>query len=495
MEVNGETKVLALLEPYPFLIETLVSISPHFNNLKDPVLRETMGKVATLNHASAVSGVPVDELFGKLAAAVLARTGEPLTWAETRPAAPGSPSDPEARRESLKSILRELHAGEDPAALKEKFKQVIQGVDAAELAGIEQQLINEGLPVEEVKRLCDVHVQIFKEALEEQDRPEAPAGHPVHTFMKENRALEDVLSDLHLFLGGLGRPLARETLAAHLEALKARLDRLAAIEIHYTRKENQLFPLLEAHHFTGPSQVMWSIHDEIRASLRRARRSLDELNPQEMLADLSEAAKAMREMIYKEEFILFPTSLKMLSQAEWLEVKAGEAEIGFAWIEPDEGWPDRAPAQAAPAAAEPRPQPVQAGVMLLDTGRLTPEQINLVLTHLPVDVTFVDENDRVAYYSQGKERIFPRSPAIIGREVRHCHPPKSLHKVNRILDEFKAGTKDSAEFWIELKGRFLHIRYFAVRDEKKRYRGTLEVSQDLTELRKLTGQKRLLDWD
>jgi hypothetical protein len=131
----------------------------------------------------------------------------------------------------------------------------------------------------------------------------------------------------------------------------------------------------------------------------------------------------------------------------------------------------------------------------LATGGLTLEQLNLVLTHLPVDLTFVDRDDRVAYYSEGPERIFPRSPAIIGREVRNCHPPKSLHLVNKILDAFKSGDRDSAEFWITIGGKFIHIRYFAVRDAEGRYAGTLEVSQDITNLRRLEGQNRLLDWD
>jgi hypothetical protein len=185
----------------------------------------------------------------------------------------------------------------------------------------------------------------------------------------------------------------------------------------------------------------------------------------------------------------------MLTDSEWVKVKEGEADIGFAWVVPDQGWPEEIIKETEEAA--PAPQEVLqdvTGALGLDTGHMTLEQINLMLTHLPVDLTFVDENDRVAYYSEG-ERIFPRSPAIIGREVRNCHPPKSVHVVNKILDAFKSGSRDTAEFWIELGGRFLYIRYFAVRDAKGFYRGTLEVSQDLTEIRKLEGQQRLLDWE
>jgi len=204
----------------------------------------------------------------------------------------------------------------------------------------------------------------------------------------------------------------------------------------------------------------------------------------------------MRDMIYKEEHILYPASLDMLSQNEWIKAKEGEADIGFAWITPDEGWPDKT--IEMPETSSARTEDIVgdvSGYLGLETGQMTVEQINLLLTHLPVDLTFVDENDRVAYYSEGPERIFPRSPAIIGREVRNCHPPKSVHLVNKILDAFKSGSKDKAEFWIELNNRFLYIRYFAVRDAKGYYKGTLEVSQDLTEIRQLRGEKRLLDWE
>jgi DUF438 domain-containing protein len=241
---------------------------------------------------------------------------------------------------------------------------------------------------------------------------------------------------------------------------------------------------------------MWSIHDDIRAGLKQSREAFAKSNAEGTIASLKEAIQAIRDMIYKEEHILYPASLDMLTDQEWIKVKEGEADIGFAWVVPDTGWPENLIQE--PEDVPPGPEEVLeeiAGALGLDTGRMTLEQINLMLTHLPVDLTFVDENDRVAYYSEGPERIFPRSPAIIGREVRNCHPPKSVHLVNQILDAFKSGSRDTAEFWIELGGKFIFIRYFAVRDADGYYRGCLEVSQDLTKIRKLEGQQRLLDWE
>jgi len=489
MELRPETKIGDLLKKYPFLLDFLVNRSPKFKHLKNPVMRKTMGKVATLEKAAAIGGLKVNELIAELkreierqAAGAAADTGEG--------------ADRREKQEVLKGIIRDLHAGVDMEVLKQRFRELVRGVEAGEVAQMEQALIEEGLPAEEIKRLCDVHVEIFKEALEEHDRPEPPLGHPVHTFMKENRASEKIMSEISMLIGRLGHPPTKEAFEAHREALGGLIQRLSDIDVHYTRKENQLFPMLEAHHFTGPSQVMWSIHDDIRASLKQAREAFAADDPVKTVAHLQAAIQTIRDMIYKEEHILFPASLDMLSDEEWVKVKQGEADIGFAWVVPDEGWPEKIIAEAPPEPVAPEEVIEEvAGALGLDTGRMTLEQINLMLTHLPVDLTFVDENDRVAYYSEGPERIFPRSPAIIGREVRNCHPPKSVHLVNKILDAFKLGARDSAEFWIQLGGKFIYIRYFAVRDKQGYYRGCLEVSQDLTAIRKLEGQQRLLDWE
>jgi len=497
MEISANTKIDDLLKEYPFLKDFLINLSPKFKGLKNPIMRKTIGKVATLGKIAGIGGLDLDDILAALTKEIDRQAGKAATPDEsTSNGANSVISDPVEKQAALKEIIKALHAGEDMAVLKQRFSQLVKGVQATEIAKMEQALMDEGLPAEEIKRLCDVHVEIFKEALEEQDRPEPPMGHPIHTFMKENRASEKIMSETSMLLGRVGQPPKPEAFTENSQALKSLVERLCDVDTHYTRKENQLFPMLEAHHFTGPSQVMWSIHDDIRASLKQAREAFAKSDPEGTIAPLKEAIQAIRDMIYKEEHILFPASLDMLSDPEWVKVKEGEADIGFAWVVPDSGWPENIIQQ--PEEAPPEPEAVVqdvAGALGLDTGHMTLEQINLMLTHLPVDLTFVDENDRVAYYSEGPERIFPRSPAIIGREVRNCHPPKSVHLVNQILDAFKSGSRDTAEFWIELGGKFIYIRYFAVRDTSGYYRGCLEVSQDLTHIRKLEGQQRLLDWE
>jgi len=491
MEISAATKIDDLLKEYPFLEDFLVTLSPKFKGLKNPIMRKTIGKVATLSKVAGIAGLDLEDFLTALTAEINRQTDKAAP-----DGAGGVISDPEEKQAALKEIIKALHAGEDMAVLKQRFSQLISGVEATEIAKMEQALMDEGLPAEEIKRLCDVHVEIFKEALEEQDRPESPLGHPIHTFMKENRASEKIMSETSMLMGRIGYPPRPEAFQENSQALGSLIERLSEIVIHYTRKENQLFPMLEAHHFTGPSQVMWSIHDDIRAGLKQAREAFAESDPEGTLTPLKEAIQAIRDMIYKEEHILYPASLDMLTDPEWIKVKEGEADIGFAWVVPDTGWPEDIIQEPEDVPPEPAEVPEEvAGALGLATGRMTLEQINLMLTHLPVDLTFVDENDRVAYYSEGPERIFPRSPAIIGREVRNCHPPKSVHLVNQILDAFKSGSRDTAEFWIELGDKFIYIRYFAVRDADGYYRGCLEVSQDLTQIRKLEGQQRLVDWE
>ena len=341
MEINAKTKIDALLKQYPFLEEFLITLSPKFKGLKNPIMRKTMGKVASLEMAASISGLKLDSLIASLTAEIEKQSGRVDTAGEAAPASQGEPlTDPKERQAALKGIIKDLHDGGDMEVLKTRFRDLIQGVDAPEIAKMEQELMNEGMDAEEIKRLCDVHVEIFKEALEEQDRPEPPLGHPIHTYMKENRASEKIMSDTSILMGLLGQPPSPGTFEEHRQALGEFIEQLSEINTHYTRKENQLFPMLEAHHFTGPSQVMWSIHDDIRANMKQAREAFAGNDPVQTITSLKEAIQAIRDMIYKEEHILFPTSLDMLSDSEWIKVKEGEADIGFAWVVPDKGWPD-----------------------------------------------------------------------------------------------------------------------------------------------------------
>ncbi|MDN5344336.1 MAG: uncharacterized protein PWQ18_447, partial [Clostridia bacterium] len=393
----------------------------------------------------------------------------------------------------LKGIIRDLHAGKDFEELKQRLARLVRNVSPGEIATLESRLIAEGMPEEEIKRLCSVHAALFQESLAEQRKTATPPGHPVHTFRLENDAIRQVVGSIRQLLARAGAPGApgQETPPPIKEDLKRELARLAEINRHYLRKEHQLFPLLEQRGVVGPPKVMWQVHDDIRALLKQVTRAVEEGDLAAARSQGEQLLTAIEEMIDKEENILFPMAQEKLTQADWARVRAGEEEIGYTLVSPGQEWQPEVKEAGAPGVRE---EGLTGAAIKLSTGSLTPEQVNLLLTHLPVDITFVDENDYVRYYSAGKHRIFTRSPGIIGRKVQNCHPPASVHVVEKIVAEFKDGSKDTAEFWLTMNGRFIHIRYFAVRDAQGRYRGVVEVTQDVTDIRALEGEKRLLDW-
>lgn len=400
-----------------------------------------------------------------------------------------------SRQEKLKEIVKELHEGSDIKAVQRRFADLIKDVSPQEIAEMEQGLIAEGIPVEQVQKVCDVHVKVFEETLGKQKKSKTMPGHPVHTYLKENRAAKKIIRSLR-------RLLKKVSKGQKVDEFEKELSRLKGIETHYQRKENQLFPYLEIVNFTGPSKVMWGKHDEIRAQIRDFESAYKSQNWTQFNSKGRELFRAIGRMIFMEEKILFPTSLKKLSEEQWAQIRKGEAEIGYAWVQPGNLW-DPSIVTVRKAAQGPDNQKsgrsdardtVIKESFKLDVGKLTGEQINLMLKNLPIDITFVDENDRVRYYSGGKERIFPRSPAVIGREVKNCHPPKSVHIVEKILQSFKKKEKTEAEFWLTLKNRFIHIRYFPLYDDKGEYRGVIEMSQDVTGIRGLKGERTLLDW-
>lgn len=397
------------------------------------------------------------------------------------------------RKQILKNVLRGLHEGKSVAEVQAEFGELAKEAGSSEIAAIEQMLIDEGLPVEEIQNLCDVHVAVFRAGLDDQRAPETIPGHPVYTFRSENEIILRVLGETSRTLA----EAAAEKSAPKLRTFSLQLEKLAEIHRHYLRKENLLFPYLEQYGFQGPSKVMWGLHDTIRARLRQvqqlAQSGIDSLEPTKALFD--EVANDIREMVYKEEKILLPASLEYLKESDWAAIRTQEDDFGYFFTLPGSEWQ---PVTASSLHTQPAVDlqalvRESAGEIPLSTGALTAQQIDMMLRSLPVDITFVDENDAVCYFSQTRERIFDRTPAIIGRKVQNCHPPQSLGRVQQILDDFRAGKRDQAAFWIPMGPRFVHIQYFALRDDRGVYCGTIEVTQDIAPLRALQGEKRLLD--
>ncbi|HQP07721.1 MAG TPA: DUF438 domain-containing protein [Anaerolineaceae bacterium] len=398
----------------------------------------------------------------------------------------------EKRKEIIKSVLRQLHEGKSVDDVKAEFGKLASEATSAEIAAVEQMLIEEGLPVEEVQNLCDVHVAVFRESLDKEAQPESIPGHPVFTYRAENQVLARLLDEMDITFG----KVTESDNPALLPLLRQQLERVSGFIRHYERKENQLFPYLEKYQFYGPSRVMWGIHDEIRANIKKLGEFLktDVVDKQTAFAVFKELFTAMTEMIYKEEKILIPAALEKLHEEDWAAIRAEENQIGYFVVTPGDQWkPKTAPQkiETIPFVKETSNMPE---IMIpLNTGVLTQDQIDLMLKTLPVDITFVDENDEVRYFSQTPDRLFPRTPAIIGRAVQNCHPASSVHTVQKILDDFRSGKRKVAEFWIKMGEIFVYIRYFAMFDEAGKYRGTLEVSQEISHIQSLQGERRLLD--
>jgi len=400
-----------------------------------------------------------------------------------------------APKDLLKHLILQLHVGAAPAQVQKQLVRMLGQVPYGLVVEVEQELIEDGMPPEEVTRLCHLHGAALEGAIDLTEAPVAPPGHPVDTFARENGALRAELGALAAVVRKL-EALADDAPAAEaLLAVRARLNALADVDKHYLRKEHLLFPYLEKHGITGPPKVMWAKHDEARALLRGAFEAIGAASHASagearsvVALTVRPAAQAIQDMTDREENILLPMSLDTLDELEWWEIARQSAEIGFCLVEPAEGW--------RPASV-PEPQAEDAtagGKIRLPTGTLGMKELEAILNALPIDATFVDADDRVRYFTHGSERVFARSRAVLGRKVQYCHPPSSVETVDRILSAFREGKQDRAAFWIQLRGRFVHIEFVALRDAAGAYLGCLEVTQDLTAKRALTGEQRLLSW-
>ncbi len=400
------------------------------------------------------------------------------------------------RIQTMKEIIRHLHQGKAPDQVRDQLRQFVRETDASEIAAMEQELISEGMPVEEVQSMCDLHSSVLREILVQPIQPYTPPGHPVDTLREENTALGEAVGRLRAVMRRVAAPPDAAEPGDELAAWRQAYNDLMDVEKHYQRKEHLLFSCLERHGITGPSKVMWGKDDEVRALLKTLGEALAAQGATAaewriVIETLAEPAlAAVEEMIFKEERVLLPMAQNALTEEEWGEIWQQSPQYGYCLVEPRQGYQPPRPTDPARVAAVASNES-----LLFPTGALTPEQIRGLFGALPVDLTFVDAEDRVRYFSEGPDRIFARSKAILGRKVQHCHPPKSVHIVEQILDDFKTGRHSVAEFWINFHGRFVHIRYFAVRDAKGSYLGTLEVTQDLTRLRALEGERRRLAYD
>lgn len=393
----------------------------------------------------------------------------------------------EHRQKLMKEVIKELHEGKSVEEVKEKFQEVIEGVSAKEISMMEVELVKEGLPIEEIQNLCDVHASVFKGSIEEIHNPEEVPGHPIYTMRKENEAIkkhieETLKPDLEKF--------KEDDNEDNVIALIGDINLLWDIDKHYSRKENLIFPYLEKYGVTAPPKVMWGVDDEVREKIREIKLDLTSYkgNKDKVAEKIEVMLHQLTEMIFKEDSILFPMSLDTLTEDEWIKIYEESDEIGYAIIPGNEKW-DRIDQKRETGEIETGSID---GKVKFETGVMSVEELNWMLNSIPGDMTFVDKDDIVKYFSQGKDRVFARTRAIIGRTVENCHPPASVKIVEELVNDFKEGKKDSEDFWIKMGEKYILIRYFAVRNEKGEFLGTLEFTQDIAPIQEITGEKRLL---
>lgn len=397
----------------------------------------------------------------------------------------------------MKSLIRQLHQGVAEDKVRAQLETLLDEADYNDVFVMEVQLIQEGIPAEVVQDLCDTHTRVLKKHLDLQETPQTLPGHPVHTFIEENRELTRVTAQVRQIMQQItGLPDYIEV-TDQMGVIHQLLNNLMDVEKHYRRKENLLFPYFEKNNLPGPPAVMWGKHDEVREMLKTALeglQSVSEFYAPEAAAfnqfSVAMVLDGIDDMIYKEEKILFPTGLDLLSERDWYDIYLQSDELGYCLYAPQFVW-----APEGDFAKDLRAPESRDGRVQMPTGTFSVDQLIALFSTLPFDVTFVDVDDTVRYFSPGKERIFERTRAILGRKVQYCHPPKSVHIVNKIVADLKSGKQERARFWINMGPRLIYIVYYAVRDDQGEYLGTLEVTQDVSEIRQLEGERRLLAYD
>lgn len=397
------------------------------------------------------------------------------------------------RKMMLKEMIKQLHEGVPPQTVKERFRQVLEGTSSLEISKIEQELIQEGMPREQIQKLCDVHMAVFREQLAKQ-KLDIPVEHPINILMEEHKIMLQVGEKLQALANKIQQVSDINYIGSELHQLEHIAEDFQDSEKHYLREENVLFPSLEKHGITEPPAIMWTEHNQIREKKKLLQKLMQEhggLAFPEFKKRLSETSQALNTLLpnhfFKENNILFPTALKVITNDEWQAIRTEFDEIGYCCFTPPQ-------VTAKPKIEEAETAAMPKRALQFETGSLSKEELEAILDNLPIDITFVDKNNAVKYFSNAEKRVFVRTKAIIGRKVQLCHPQKSIHIVNKIVEAFKKGEKDVADFWIQINNRLIYIRYFAVRDKHGKYLGTMEVTQDITDVKKIEGEKRLLDW-
>ena len=381
----------------------------------------------------------------------------------------------------LVEYVKGLQSNENGVELYNKYKDDIVSVKPQEAFEIFKTLLDEGSESKEILVFLDKVINAFYKSL---------SNHKWQMPQNDN-----FLKDMNLENEGLVKKtdeikelLKENDLKIKKAKILEKVIELDEFNDHYLKKENILFPYMEksASKFEG-TKIMWSLHDVVRNLLKATKEILQDENSsvQQINVAIANLFFGILGVKKKEELILFPAASEVLSERDWYEIHKQSLEYNFPFMNKDKDdiYDEKITKEE-----------FSNSLFKTETGQLTFDEIALIFNNLPVDMTFVDENNNVRYFTRPKDRIFPRSPAVIGRSVNNCHPPESVHIVEEIVESFRNGKEDTAKFWINIKGKIILIQYFSLRDSEGIYKGVLEVSQDITEIKSLEGERRLLKW-
>lgn len=378
----------------------------------------------------------------------------------------------------LNRFMEEYRESPDKKGVVEKYEEILQDITPLEIFSLNDYSTETLLSLDQIKSEAGKFVNLFNHGLKKFSWNRACSPLMEH-FLKENEAIRQHLGTMKEAVKTLNDPQSKRR-------FRASLAQLAVVENKFIKMQNILFPIMEKKiPSTRPLTVLWSLHDDCKALMDKILSHLKQPETDEKLLNkqIGEFYFLLMGILYKEEHILFPIASYIINKEEWEQMAMDAAAFPAVLIEP------------LPTEERSRKPGTSDSHHFKDlTGTLNFEQLALIMRHLPIDITFVDEHNRVTYYNETTNRLFPRTPAVIGRSVELCHPEKSVHVVKKIIESFRLGLADQAEFWIEYKNRFIYIVYYALRDEQNNYKGVLEVTQDATLIRSLQGQKRLLDW-
>lgn len=492
-KIDFSKTVFELTNEYPEIKDIMVELG--FTEIVKEELRNSMGKIMTIPKGAMVKGIPMPDIIAAFMAHGFELTGEmpELAGKGNDVVAPvTSKEKPKTRTEQLKDYLKRLGKGEDLEAVRADFVKNFASVEASEIMRAEQELIKEGTPITEIQKLCDIHSALFHGATKEEkianaekaveaslmkekiaaelakrdsfpkkdysDKHERAAelikiaGHPLYTFTKENEALTALLEEY------------KNTRGEEIFA------KIRDVSIHYAKKGDLLYPHLKVKYgVSGPSAVMWTVDDEIRDELGKLAK-VTERN-EEWNNRVDAVLKRAEEMIYKEQNILFPICAVNFTEEEWFGIYRDSKDYAVCFGVENTQWEE----------AENAKTEVKAGLegeVVMPGGHMTVPQLTALLNTIPLEITFIDENDINRFFNEGP-KVFKRPGMAIDREVFSCHPPKIEPMVRSILDDFKSGKRDSVQIWMDKGGRTMLVTYMAVRDKSGKYLGTTEVVQDM----------------